>query len=268
MPIRVSLQHHTRYAYDHPVWLSPHLLRLKPAAHCPAPVEAYSLTVTPGNHALHWQQDPFGNFLARVTFPEPTPSMSISVEMIAAIGVTNPFDFLLEDYAREFPFVYDPQLKKDLTPYLQPGERGPLLEQWLMEADVSPGGTIDFLVGLNRRVHQQIAYTVRLEAGVQSNEKTLELALGSFRDSAWLLVGILRTLGLAARIVYGYWVQMDTGELSPDGKPVKDSFALHAWAEVYLPGRAGWASTLLPVCWQAEATCHWPVRLIPPVRLP
>jgi transglutaminase-like putative cysteine protease len=239
MPIRVSLQHHTRYAYDQPVWLSPHLLRLKPAAHCPAPIEAYSLRVTPGNHSLYWQQDPFGNFLARVTFPEPVSEMSISVEMIAAIGVTNPFNFLLEDYAQEFPFVYDPQLKKDLTPFLEPSEKGPLLEQWLREADASQRGTIDFLVGLNQRVHQKIAYTIRLEAGVQSTEQTLELALGSCRDSAWLLVGILRSLGLAARFVSGYWVQLDTGELSPDGKPVEDSFALHAWAEVYLPG-AGW----------------------------
>jgi transglutaminase-like putative cysteine protease len=221
------------------VWLSPHLLRLKPAAHCPAPIEAYALTVTPPGHSLHWQQDPFGNFVARVSFAEPVAELTISAEMIATIGVSDPFGFLLEDYAQEFPFAYEPQLKKDLAPYLVSGEKGPLLGQWLQPVDRSRQGTVDFLIGLNGRIHREIAYTVRSEEGVQTSEETLQLALGSCRDSTWLLVEILRSLGLAARFVSGYWVQLDAEEDSPGGPVVKDLLALHAWAEVYLPG-AGW----------------------------
>ncbi len=239
MPTRVLLRHLSRYVYTRPVWLSPHLLRLKPAAHSPGPVEAYSLRVTPPGHLLHWQQDPFGNFVARVVFAEPVPELTIAVEMTVTLERTNPFGFLLEEYAREFPFTYEPQLKKDLSPYLEPDEGGPLLAQWLGGVDLSRQDTTDFLVGLNGRVHREIAYTVRLEEGVQTGEETLGLALGSCRDSAWLLVGMLRRLGLAARFVSGYWVQLDAEELTPDGLVVKDLLALHAWAEVYLPG-AGW----------------------------
>jgi transglutaminase-like putative cysteine protease len=257
MPTRVLLHHQSRYAYPRPVWLSPHLLRLKPAAHSPAPIEAYSLTVTPPGHSIHWQQDPFGNFVARVVFPEPVSELSISVEMITTLDESNPFGFLLEDYALEFPFAYPPQLEKDLTPYLGPGERGPLLGHWLGQIDRSRQGTVDFLIELNSRIHREIAYTVRLEEGVQTEEETLRLALGSCRDSAWLLVGILRSLGLAARFVSGYWVQLDAEENTPDGPVVKDLLALHAWAEVYLPG-AGWLG-LDPTSGLVAGTDHLPL---------
>jgi transglutaminase-like putative cysteine protease len=239
MPTRVLLRHLSRYTYARPVWLSPHLLRLRPAAHCPAPVEAYSLQVTPSTPLLHWQQDPFGNFVARVVYTEPVPELTIAVEMVVTIDNRNPFGFLLDEYAREFPFAYEPQLQKDLSPYLEPDPGGPLLGQWLGGVDRSPRDTTGFLIGLNERIHREIAYTVRLEEGVQTGEETLGLALGSCRDSAWLLVGILRSLGLAARFVSGYWVQLDAEENTPDGPVVKDLLALHAWAEVYLPG-AGW----------------------------
>jgi transglutaminase-like putative cysteine protease len=239
MPIRVFIQHQSRYAYPRPVWLSPHLLRLRPAAHCPAPIEDYSLTVAPAGHSLHWQQDPFGNFVARADFPEPVAELTITVQMTATLDKGNPFDFFLEDYAQAFPFAYPPQLHKDLAPYLAPEEKGPRFGQWLGQTDRSPRGTVDFLIGLNERVHREIAYTVRDEEGVQTGEETLALALGSCRDSAWLLVETLRNLGLAARFVSGYWVQLDAEEPGPGGPVVKDLLALHAWAEVYLPG-AGW----------------------------
>ena len=257
MPTRILLRHLSRYAYTRPVWLSPHLLRLKPAAHCPAPIENYSLSVAPAGHSLHWQQDPFGNFVARVAFSEPVPALSITVELTATIGVSNPFGFLLEDYAQTFPFAYEPQLRKDLAPYLEPGERGPLFGQWLGHTDRSPQNTLDFLTGLNARVHRDIAYTVRMEEGVQTGEETLHLALGSCRDSAWLLVEGLRSLGLAARFVSGYWVQLDAEENTPGGPVTRDLLALHAWAEVYLPG-AGWLG-LDPTTGLAAGDDHLPL---------
>ncbi len=261
MSIRVLLHHRTYYAYTRPIWLSPHLLRLKPAVHCPAPIEQYSLTVGPAQHSLHWQQDPFGNFLARVAFLEPTPELAIDVGLTARIEVGNPFHFLLDAYAYSFPFAYEPQLQRDLSPYLALQEQGPLLAGWLQQVPSSRQDTVEFLVGLNQRVHREIAYTVRLEEGVQTGEETLKLSLGSCRDSAWLLVSILRSPGLAARFVSGYWVQLDAEENTPAGPVVKDTFALHAWAEVFLPG-AGWLG-LDPTSGLLAGADHLPLACTP-----
>ena len=241
MSIRVALHHHTRYVYDKPIILTPHVFRLRPAAHARTPIEAYSLKIRPETHFINWQQDPFGNYLARVVFPEPARELSIDVDVVAEMTVINPFDFFVEEYAREYPFQYDAQAAKELVPYLEIGERGERLQAWLAQVDRTSQGTVDFLVGLNQRLWKDIAYAIRMEPGVQTCEQTLEKALGSCRDSAWLLVQILRHLGLAARFVSGYLVQLTADVKSLDGPsgPVQDFTDLHAWAEVYIPG-AGW----------------------------
>lgn len=241
MTIRVALKHTTRYAFDRPVALTPHLIRLKPAPHCRTPIDAYSLNVTGGPHFINWQQDPFGNHQARVVFPEKVRHLQVDVELIAPMTVINPFDFFLESYAETFPFSYPDALKKELTPYLEIADDGPLLNRWLADVDRQTQPTADFLVGLNQRLQSDIAYLVRMEPGVQSADQTLELAQGSCRDSAWLLVQILRHLGLAARFVSGYLIQLtpDVKALDgPSGTEV-DFTDLHAWTEVYVPG-AGW----------------------------
>ena len=66
MGIRVALNHNTEYHYDKPTVLGPHIVRLKPAAHCRTRIEAYTLKITPEKHFINWQQDPFGNYLARL----------------------------------------------------------------------------------------------------------------------------------------------------------------------------------------------------------
>ncbi|MDA1076221.1 MAG: transglutaminase family protein, partial [Proteobacteria bacterium] len=205
------------------------------------PVSAYSLKVEPGEHFINWQQDPFGNYLARFVFPKPATRLSIDVSLIADMTVINPFDFFLEETAEQFPFEYDPQLRRDLMPYLEVTDHGPLLKAWLSEVDRSPSQVVNFLVSLNQRLQGNIAYLVRMEPGVQSCEQTLSLASGSCRDSAWLLVQILRHLGLAARFVSGYLVQLKADQAALDGPSgaVEDFTDLHAWAEVFLPG-GGW----------------------------
>ncbi len=241
MAIRVALNHKTEYRYDRRVLLSPHVIRLKPAPHTRTPIEAYSLRVTPEKHFINWQQDPFGNYLARLVFLEPTRSLSITVDVVAEMTVINPFDFFLEDYAEHVPFEYAPQLCRELLPYLKVREDGPRLREWIAGIDRSRRLTNDFLVDLNRRLSRDIRYTVRLDPGIQSCEETLEKALGSCRDSGWLLVQVLRHLGLAARFVSGYLVQLvpDVKALDGPSGPEHDFTDLHAWAEVYLPG-AGW----------------------------
>ncbi|MDJ0853842.1 MAG: transglutaminase family protein [Desulfobacterales bacterium] len=241
MTIHVAICHKTEYRYDRRVSLSPHVFRLRPAPHCRTPIEAYSLKITPGDHFINWQQDPFGNYLARVVFNEKTDRMLIDVDLVARMTVINPFDFFHESYAQHFPFDYPAQLKKELWPYLQVEENGPGLKAWMRGIARSRERMNDFLVGLNRKLWEAIAYTVRLEPGIQTCEETLTKASGSCRDSAWLLVQILRHLGLAARFVSGYLVQLVADEKSLDGPsgPEADFTDLHAWAEVYIPG-AGW----------------------------
>ena len=241
MAIRVAIKHKTTYHYDRSVSLSPHIFRLRPAVHSRTPIEAYSFKLSPKDHFINWQQDPFGNFQARVIFPEKTTELCIDVEVIARMEVINPFDFFVEDYAENYPFVYSQQLQKELIPFLEVDRPGPFLYNWLQHFDKSPKNINDFLVHVNRAVHHAVAYTIRLEPGVQTAEETLQRKLGSCRDSAWLLVQILRQLGLAARFVSGYLVQLTADIKSLDGPsgPTADFTDLHAWTEVYVPG-AGW----------------------------
>ena len=241
MGIRVALNHNTEYHYDKPTTLGAHVVRLKPAAHCRTRIESYALKVTPDNHFINWQQDPFGNYLARLVFPEPTKILKIEVELIADLTAINPFDFFVEEYAETYPFEYSKTTEAELQPYLQ-CEKSDALTQWLEKNRPANDLPInDWLVAINQAMQRDIDYRVRMEPGVQSCTETLSLGSGSCRDSAWLLVEALRQCGLAARFVSGYLVQLAADEKPLNGPsgPESDFTDLHAWAEVYLPG-AGW----------------------------
>lgn len=241
MSLKVILSHKTKYKYDRSISLSPHIIRLRPAAHSRTPIEAYSLKITPKNHFINWQQDPFGNYLARIVFPEKTDEFSISVEILADLITINPFDFFVEDSAKDYPFTYKKDLQKELVPYLEIEEDSKELQDFVKDIDISKKPIIDFLVAVNQHIYSHLNYTVRLEPGVQTPKETLSKKLGSCRDFAWLFVQTLRHLGLAARFVSGYLVQLKADVKSLDGPsgPQEDFTDLHAWTEVYIPG-AGW----------------------------
>ena len=241
MSIHVALNHVTHYRYDRLVTLSPQIVRLRPAPHCRTRILAYSLRVEPAEHFINWQQDPEANYLARLTFPEKTREFRLAVDLVAEMSVLNPFDFFLEPYAQQYPFEYDPGEQRELAPYLArlPATRhfAGYLESILRRHK----SVVDFLVDLNLRLSRDVRYLIRMQPGVQTPEETLENASGSCRDSAWLLVQLLRHLGLAARFVSGYLIQLTPDVKSLDGPsgPATDFTDLHAWCEVYLPG-AGW----------------------------
>ena len=245
MTIRVALNHQTRYRLDRHVKLWPHEVRLRPAAHCRTPIESYSLRVEPGGHFLNWQQDVCGNWLARLVFTEEADHLDIVVDLVADMTVINPFDFFIEEYAEAYPFAYAPQLQRELVPYLETDTLTPRLAAWITAARkdlLRPGmRTVDFLVALNHKAQQDVGYIVRMEAGIQTPEQTLELGLGSCRDSAWLLVQTLRQFGIAARFASGYLIQLAADQKALDGPsgPERDFTDLHAWTEAYIPG-AGW----------------------------
>ena len=241
MAINVALTHRTHYRYDRWVSLGPQTVRLRPAPHCRTPILSYSLKVRPENHFINWQQDPQSNFLARLMFPEQTREFFVEVDLVAEMGVFNPFDFFLQPSAEQFPFFYDAALARELRPYLETEAAGPTLSALLARVPRGPMRTIDFLVGLNQLVKDEVQYVIRMEPGVQTCEETLRAKTGSCRDSAWLLVEMMRHLGLASRFVSGYLIQLqaDVKPLEGPPGPSSDFTDLHAWAEAYLPG-AGW----------------------------
>ena len=248
MSIRIAIHHRTSYRYDRKITLGPQVIRLRPAPHTRTPIVSYSQKITPARHFMNWQQDPFGNYQARAVFDQPTDHFEVEIDLVADMIAINPFDFFLDEDVFYAPFNYAPELRADLAPYLFEDAGGEAYAAMAQEAAALWSGgersdlqTIDFLVELNQRVTSRVGYIVRMEPGVQTPGETLELGKGSCRDSAWLLVNLLRHVGVAARFVSGYLVQ-----LAPDERhegeasgPEVDFTDLHAWAEAFIPG-AGW----------------------------
>lgn len=241
MSIHVALNHVTHYTYDRLINLGPQVIRLRPCPHSRTRILSYSLKIGPDKHFINWQQDPQGNYLARLVFPEKTREFRFEIDLVAEMSVINPFDFFLEPHAENFPFAYEAWQRHELTPYLYKIAGGSLFDQYVAAIPREKQRSVDFLVALNAKLQSDISYTIRMEPGVQTPEETLQKRSGSCRDTAWLLVQILRHLGLAARFVSGYLIQLTPDVKSLDGPsgPEQDFTDLHAWCEVYLPG-AGW----------------------------
>ena len=222
----------------------------------------------PRDHFLNWQQDPHGNYLARVVFPEKARELTVEVDLVAEMSVINPFDFFLEPSAETYPFVYEPWLAKDLAPFLDPAPAGPRLCELLQRIDRRPRRTVDFLVDLNQRLSKEIRYVIRLEPGVQTPEETLTLGSGSCRDTGWLLVQVLRHLGLAARFVSGYLIQLAPDVKSLDGPSGRrrTSPTCTRGPRCTCPAPDGSASTRRRDCSPAKGTCRWRRRPIRSAR--
>ena len=266
MSIVLGLHHTTRYEYDRPVRLGPQAVRLRPAPHCRTPISNFALTVEPVQHSVRWQQDPYANWLTRFVFRDKTAALSLAVDLEAEIAPINPFDFFLEPYAETWPFTFPPELREDVAPFLNAAPAGAHLNELVRSLPRGPQNTVDFLAVLNRRLRHLIRYVTRLEDGVQTPEETLASSVGSCRDTAWLLVQVLRHAGLPARFVSGYLIQLKPDLKALDGPAGTDhDFTdLHAWTEVYLPG-AGWVG-LDPTSGLLCGEGHLPLAATPHYR--
>jgi len=261
--MKISLNHQLKYTYSRSIILGPHIIGLRPVPYCRTPIESYKLKISPSEHYLTWLQDVYGNYLAKVNFPHKTHYLKVEVDIIAQLQPINPFNFLLEDYAVNYPFTYPPELAKQLIPFLEITEESNLLQAWVENHRKQDIYTTNFILELNQQLAQEINYQIRLEEGIQTGEETLTKKIGSCRDTAWLFVQILRSYGIAARFVSGYLIQ-----LAPDILPLEDPKApemdrgdLHAWTEVFLPG-AGWIG-LDPTSGFLAAEGHIPLVCTP-----
>jgi len=259
MGIHVALHHRTQYHYERPILLGPHVIQLRPALHCRTPILSFSLEVTPSEHLLNWQLDPHHNRKARLLFSTKTGELVVDVNLVADVSPLNPFEFVLESGVETYPFAYSEETIRDLQAYLACDAAGPHLNAFLEQFRGIQDGTINFLLHVNRKIAEEVGYVTRLEHGVQTCEETLEKRTGSCRDSAWLLVQVLRNLGIAARFVSGYLIQLAVD--GADDGPREDSADLHAWAEAFLPG-AGWIG-LDPTSGMATAEGHIPLVCTP-----
>lgn len=230
---RYKILHRTYYNFSASVWLEPHALRLRPREGHELRIESSTLKITPPA-TLRWRRDVEDNSVAIATFDSPANQLVIESEVIIQQYNQAPLDFLVADYATNYPFAYTPEDKVVLSPYMNSAEHmaSGLLTQWIAQLWQSSEHiqTYALLQRLSTHIHQTLSYRLREEPGVQTAAETLSYGTGSCRDFAYLFMEAVRHLGLAARFVSGYL----------HAPPSTVNFgATHAWAEVYMPG-AGW----------------------------
>jgi transglutaminase-like putative cysteine protease len=263
MKLRVS--HLTRYEYDHEVGFSPHVLYLRPREFAQQRLLFHRLSVQPEAKLSH-VRDAYDNNFSWAHFWERSSCLNIRSEFEVEQNLTNPFDFILKPYASTVPFGYEPVFAFALGPYLAPpfDDTQARLRAWLDEHFIDrPKDTVAYLTALNTLLYQSLRYARREERGIQPSTVTLDLGGGACRDYAVLLVELARTLGLAARFVSGYM-------FAPPDDNQRTLGAMHAWAEVYLPG-GGWRGldpthgiwcdeNFIPVAHAAQAEAVNPIQ--------
>lgn len=233
---RYKITHQTDYDFSEMAYLLPHTLRLRPREGHELRIESSALDISPPA-SLRWHRDAEGNSVAIATFNSSARRITIKSEITLQQYNQSPHDFLVADYAVNYPFSYKEEDRVLLSPYMeQSGEvKGSRLEGWV-KGLLLPNENIQtfaLLLRLNQRIYQLLNYRTREEEGVQAAEQTLASGSGSCRDAAALFMAAARQLGFATRFVSGY--------IYSEGTAIAhgQSGATHAWTEVFIPG-AGW----------------------------
>ena len=228
---------------------------------------SHSLKVSPANHFVNLQQDPYGNFLARFVFPEPVNELKIEVDLVADMTVYNPFDFFVEPAAETWPFDYPEDIRDDLSIYREAGAGRAAADGLPRRRSTARRRTPSTSSSTSTPASSaRSATSSAWRPACRRRRRRCRFAKGSCRDSSWLLVQVLRHLGLAARFVSGYLIQLKPDLVSLDGPPGTsvDFTDLHAWCEVYLPG-AGWIG-LDPTSGLLTGESHVPLAATPHYR--
>lgn len=229
---RYKILHRTYYNFSAVVRLQAHKLILTPREGHELRIESSKLAITPVPASLRWFRDVEDNSIAVAEFAASASQLAIESEVVIQHYNQTPLDFLVADYALNYPYSYRPEDYVVLAPYMQVTGPQTGLQDWVGRI-WRPGEQIQTYTLLQRlcsHIRDQLTYQIREEVGVQSAQDTLSLGTGSCRDYANLFLETARLLGCAARFVSGYLN-------SPPS--ATDYGATHAWAEIYLPG-AGW----------------------------
>jgi transglutaminase-like putative cysteine protease len=230
--VNLGIHYESEYSYEEPVGFSPHDVRLFPKAGRFLRVRRLDFATKPAA-TVRFSQDVFDNTVASCYFPERSPQLHLQLKIELELEERDPFHFLLENYAVDLPFVYEPLLQPVLEPYRTRQSTGELkIGAWTPPSEAKPRSTVSTLVGLNQIIHECVGYERREEGVARDPSETLRIGRGACRDVAVLLAEMLREIGLAARLVSGYLRESDSEKRRAEG-------SLHAWTEVFLPG-AGW----------------------------
>jgi transglutaminase-like putative cysteine protease len=234
----LRLAHRTRYDYSAPVTFAPHAIYLRPRETPRQRLHHFALEIAPAARRIA-TTDPLDNALDWAYFAADlfAATLEFRSELLVETLDENPFDFFLKPGAIQYPFSYDDAERAALAPCLtlRPDTAPAALRAWLdRHLSAPPRETVPLLTTLNTAVYHTLRYTRRDAPGIQSAGETLALGGGSCRDYAVLLSELCRQLGIAARFVSGYLYEPVDPAISNPAPP-----AMHAWAEVYLPG-AGW----------------------------
>jgi transglutaminase-like putative cysteine protease len=227
--MKLTITYRAEYRYERCVSLSPHIVRLFPRDALQARVLKLDFATNPGG-SVHWRHDLFDNVVAQCFYPRDDDRLVYRLDAEIVAEERNPFGFLLDSRALQWPAEYTPREREVLAAFM-------VAEQTDLPSALRPmsgSETVNALVAMNQWIHTHIAYERREEGEAYAPDETLSLRRGACRDTAVLLAAALRMQGLAARLVSGFlWEGVgDPAERKADS-------ALHAWTEVFLPG-AGW----------------------------
>jgi transglutaminase-like putative cysteine protease len=231
----LAIRHVTTYHYKKPVAFGEHRMMLRPREDRDQKVLDAELAITPEPTQLFWTRDVFGNHVATARFAQRAAELRFESAIYLDHAPSGFAAVDIEDFARTHPFSYAVEQRPGLAPFLAPLSRHPKLVCWaagFVRHD-GPTDTHALLVDMTQTIRRTFKHMARHEKGTQDPVETLDLASGSCRDLALLMMAALRLLGIATRFVSGYL------HLADDDDDIVTGGNTHAWVQVYVPG-PGW----------------------------
>ena len=228
--MRITVRHRTAYAFDAPVSLEPHVVRLRPRVDGSNRLVEFDLQIDPEPALRADNLDPEGNVVTHAWFDGKSSHLTLRTHAVVDTLVVDPFRFLVTDPEQPLPGVYAPDFCERLALYRrQPDAAHPAVRELAFAAATeSRRDPARFPLALAQRISGRFTLEMRLEGPPHPPATTIAAGRGACRDLAVLFVACCQAVGLAARFASGY---------ACTGAP--DATDLHAWGEVFLDG-GGW----------------------------